>query len=46
MYLKIGQSIDETNTLKVGCQMLTRPPEEIVEVMGVGGVTQVTLRNS
>jgi hypothetical protein len=44
--IKVSQSIDETNTLKVGFRLLTRPPQKVVELLGVDIVTHVALRNA
>jgi CRISPR/Cas system Type II protein with McrA/HNH and RuvC-like nuclease domain len=42
--LEIRQPSDEAKALKIVRKMLSIPPQEIVELMGVGGVTQGTLR--
>jgi hypothetical protein len=39
MKLKVRQTIDEVNTLKVIRKGLSRPPEKVIEVLGVVGVT-------
>jgi hypothetical protein len=46
MEIKVSQSIDETNLLKVGFRPLTRPPKKVVEMLGIDIVTHVAMRNA
>jgi hypothetical protein len=44
--LKLRHSIDETNALEVVRKRLSRPPQKVVELLGVVGATHGTLRKS
>jgi hypothetical protein len=44
--MEFSQSICEPNALKVICTGLSRPPEKIVEVFSVVGVTRIAFRKS
>jgi hypothetical protein len=42
--LGIRQPSNKTNAIQVVCKMFSRRPQEIVELLGVNGVTQGTIR--
>jgi hypothetical protein len=46
MQLEIRQSFDESDPLEDVRKMLSRPPQEVVELRGVGGVTPGPLKLS
>jgi hypothetical protein len=44
--VKIRQPIDETSAFEILRKRLSRPPQEVIELLGVVGVTKGTLRKT
>jgi hypothetical protein len=44
--LKFSHTIDEPNAMEIVLKRLSRPPKKVIQVLGVVGVTQWTLRKS
>jgi hypothetical protein len=42
--LELRHPYDEANAMKIACKIMPSPPQEVVELLGVGGVTQRTMR--
>jgi hypothetical protein len=46
LQLEVSQTIDKANAMNISRKILTRPTQEVVELLGVDSVTHVALRKA